>query len=120
MNYCLAWRKSQLILKKLSDTFAKARVVVYMLGAFSLIGFATAAIFGKLSWVWLVMIAVSLFILASTEAIVAYTVSGSTSSLTASKAQAIFNKDGDNQLELRNDSNDFNYQKMLNESQKGK
>ena len=53
-------------------TFTNARVVVYMLSGFGLIGFALAAIFGKLSLRWLAMIAISLFILAMTESIISY------------------------------------------------
>ena len=56
----------------LYTTFLKARTVVYILSGFGLCGFATAAIFGKLSFRWLASIAIALFTLAAAEKIVLY------------------------------------------------
>ena len=100
----------------LASTFKKIRIIVYMLGGFGFIGFAVAAIFGKLSWSWLVMITISLFVLASTEAIVLYAIGaggGKPEQIKSTWASTQFNKGTSDQLKFRDDSNDFNYQKML-------
>ena len=61
---------------KLYETFNNARVVVYILSGFGLVGLATAAIFGKLSFRWLATIAIALFVLASAEQLVKTVVEG--------------------------------------------
>ena len=104
-------------------TFTNSRVVVYALAAFGLLGFAVATIFGKLNWLWLTIITVSLFILASAEAIVSYAVrssSGTPQTMKAGWASTQFNKGTSDQLNLRDDSNDFNYETMLKNSVKVK
>ena len=101
-------------LNTLANTFRKARIVVYMLGAFGFIGFAVAAFFGKLSWSWLVMITVSLFVLSSTEAIVLYAINagkGDAKVMKSSDVHRMFN-DSENKLNLRDDSSDFDYNKI--------
>ena len=105
----------------LASTFKKIRIIVYMLGGFGFIGFAVAAIFGKLSWSWLVMITISLFVLASTEAIVLYAIGaggGKPEQIKSTWASTQFNKGTSDQLKFRDDSNDFNYDKMLEISKK--
>ena len=77
--------------------------------------FGVAAFFGKLNWTWLAMIMISLFILASTEAIVAYANKageGSPGVITYSEVEQKFN-DSSNHLQLRNDAMDFDYLKKL-------
>jgi len=73
----------------LYGTFVEARTVVYVMGGFGLIGFATAAIFGKLSWRWLAMIATALFTLAMAEKIVLYAVGADTSTPTSNFSSAL-------------------------------
>ena len=104
-------------------TFTNSRVVVYALAAFGLLGFAVATIFGKLNWLWLTIITVSLFILASAEAIVSYAVrssSGTPQPMKASWVSSQFNRGSSDKLNLRDDSNDFNYETMLKNSVKVK
>lgn len=104
---------------KMAEAFRKARVVVYMLGGFSLLAFGVAAFFGKLSWIWLVMITISLFILASTEAIIAYAHKagdGDPGVITSTWASGKFNNKTGDKLQLRNDSTDFDYNQMLKNS----
>ena len=54
----------------LLETFRETRRVVYVLSGFGLVGFSCAAIFGKISFKWLAMIAVALFTLAMAEKII--------------------------------------------------
>ena len=67
-----AWAQSafQSAYKALYETFTQVRVIVYVLSAFGLIGFAVAAIMGKFDFVWLSMIAVALFFLSAAELVV--------------------------------------------------
>ena len=60
--------------QKLYTTFTQARVVVYILSGFGLIGFSIGAIFGKISFRWLAMIAIALFMLAAADKIINYIV----------------------------------------------
>ena len=108
---------------KLYLTFTNSRAVVYGLAAFGLLGFAVATIFGKLSWLWLTIITVSLFVLASAEALISYTVragEGSVQSMSASWVKERFKSNDMGRLDLRDDSADFDYEKMLKNSVKVK
>ena len=96
---------------------------MYGLAAFGLLGFAVATIFGKLSWLWLTIITVSLFVLASAEALISYTVragEGSVQSMSASWVKERFKSNDMGRLDLRDDSADFDYEKMLKNSVKVK
>ena len=100
----------------LLETFVNLRLIVYLLSGFALVGFAFLAIMGKLDWALFTVIAISLFTLAGTEALVTYAFdagNGNPSKITADWASKQFNKGTSDQLKLRDDSNDFNYQKML-------
>ena len=61
-------------LAKLGALFKNVRSVVYLLGAFALIGFAIAAIFGKLEWKKVAVLAVGLAVLAIADRVVTYAV----------------------------------------------
>ena len=100
----------------LLETFVNLRLIVYLLSGFALVGLAFLAIMGKLDWALFTVIAISLFTLAGTEALVTYAFdagNGNPSKITADWASKQFNKGTSDQLKLRDDSNDFNYQKML-------
>ena len=58
----------------IEETFYRARDVVYVVSGFGLIGIATAAIFGKLSFRWLAMICIALATLAAADKIVGYSI----------------------------------------------
>ena len=62
------------ILTKLGALFNSVRTVVYLLGAFALVGFAIAAIFGKLQWTKVAILAVGLAVLAIADRIVNYAI----------------------------------------------
>jgi len=55
-------------------TFQNARNVVYIVSGFGLVGVASAAIFGKLSFRWLAMICIALATLAAADKIVDYSI----------------------------------------------
>ena len=59
---------------KLAVVFANVRTIVFVLGAFTLVGFAVAAIFGKLEWKKVAILAVGLAILAVASALIKYVV----------------------------------------------
>lgn len=59
-------------INKLGAVFKSVRTVVYLLGAFALIGFAVAAIFGKLQWTKVAILAVGLAVLAIADRVVSY------------------------------------------------
>ena len=87
----------------LYTTFTEARKVVYVTAGFGLIGFATAAIFGKISFRWLATIASALFILAIAEKIIMY----ATNTDTTSQMTSSFSADaGDFRLNFGNDRMD--------------
>ena len=62
--------------KTLAKVFKNVRVIVYVLGAFGLIGLALAFIFGKMPFKWLALLAVGLAIVAAADLIVSYAVKG--------------------------------------------
>lgn len=108
---------------KLAEAFKKMRIIVYILGCFSLAAFGVAAFFGKLNWAWLAMIMISLFILAATDTIVLYATTageGNPRQMTANQVSDQFNKGNPaGHLKLRDDSADFNYIKEKLKSGKG-
>ena len=53
-------------------TFKNVRMIVYILGAFGLIGIAIGGIFGKINFKWLAWLAVGLAIIAGADAIIRY------------------------------------------------
>ena len=59
----------------LKTTFKNVRVIVYILGAFGLIGIAVGGILGKINFKWLAYLAIGLAIVAAADAIVRYAVS---------------------------------------------
>jgi len=59
---------------KLAELFKNVRQVVFVLGAFALVGFAIAAIFGKLQWTKVAILAVGLAILAIASQVLQYAV----------------------------------------------
>lgn len=61
--------------QKLGDVFQNVRQIVFILGGFALVGFAVAAIFGKLEWKKVAILAVGLAILAVASQVVNYAVS---------------------------------------------
>ena len=62
--------------KTLATVFKNVRIVVYILGAFGLIGLAVAFIFGKMQFKWLALLAIGLAIVAAADLIVSYAVKG--------------------------------------------
>ena len=79
----------------LANVFKNVRVIVYILGAFGLIGLAIAFIFGKMQFKWLALLAIGLAIVAAADMIVSYAVKGgSTDQLTGD----ISNADWESQL----------------------
>ena len=58
----------------LGTTFRNVRMVVYVLGAFGLIGIAVGGILGKISFKWLAMLAIGLAIVAAADGIVRYAI----------------------------------------------
>lgn len=53
-------------------TFQNVRMIVYILGAFGLIGIAVGAIMGKINFKWLGVLAIGLAIVAGADAIIRY------------------------------------------------
>ena len=62
---------------KLGNVFKNVRTIVFVLGAFTLVGFAIAAIFGKLEWKKVAILAVGLALLAVATKVIDYVVSSS-------------------------------------------
>ena len=58
----------------LSTTFKNVRMVVYVLGAFGLIGIAVGGILGKVNFKWLAYLAIGLAIVAAADGIVRYAI----------------------------------------------
>lgn len=59
---------------KLGTVFKNVRQIVFILGGFALVGFAVAAIFGKLEWKKVAILAVGLALLAVASQVVQYAV----------------------------------------------
>ena len=60
---------------KAVDAFNGTRAIVFTIGAFALVGFAGAAIFGKIKWQWVGALAVGLGVLAVAGYIIEYAAS---------------------------------------------
>ena len=75
---CWAGNADAQIFTKASDamgkTFNNVRTIVFIMGAFALVGFAIAAIFGKLEWKKVAILAVGLALLAVASQVVKYAV----------------------------------------------
>lgn len=56
----------------MARVFNNVRVIVYILGAFGLIGIAVMAILGKMQFKWLAYLAIGLAIVAAADAVVTY------------------------------------------------
>ena len=70
-------------LRALGTVFRNVRVIVYVLGAFGLIGIAVMFILGKMQLKWLALLAIGLAIVAAADAVVTYaTKSGSSGGVT--------------------------------------
>ena len=65
--------------KLLGTTFKNVRMIVYVLGAFGLIGIAVAGILGKVPFKWLAMLAIGLAIVAAADGIVRYAIQNTAS-----------------------------------------
>lgn len=63
--------------RKLGELFKNVRQIVFIMGAFALVGFAIAAIFGKLEWKKVAILAVGLALLAVASQVVNYAVDSS-------------------------------------------
>ena len=59
---------------KMKELFGNVRTIVFIMGAFALIGFAVAAIFGKLEWKKVAILAVGLALLAVAGQVVDYAI----------------------------------------------
>ncbi len=69
----------------LASVFKNVRIIVFILGGFALVGFAIAAIFGKLDWKKVAILAVGLALLAVADQVVSYAIKasgGNTDSIT--------------------------------------
>jgi len=64
----------------LSTTFKNVRMVVYILGAFGLIGIAVGGILGKVNFKWLAYLAIGLAIVAAADGIVRYAIQNNAAS----------------------------------------
>ena len=69
---------------KLINVFKNVRTIVFVLGAFTLVGFAIAAIFGKLEWKKVAILAVGLALLAVASSVITYVVKDNNLKLTSS------------------------------------
>ena len=90
----------------LYTTFRHARNLVYILSGFGLIGFAVAAIFGKLNFRWLAMICIGLVILSGADSIIGYSISPDV------KVDASYRGIGDDNFDLDlqwNDDTDYDF-----------
>ncbi len=63
-------------MKKALQLFVHIKTIIFVVGAFGLIGIAFQAIFGKVKWTWFAGLAVGLAILAAAGAIVNYATGG--------------------------------------------
>ena len=63
-------------MKKALVLFQHIKTIIFVVGAFGLIGIAVQAIFGKAKWTWFAGLAVGLAILAAAGAIVNYATGG--------------------------------------------
>ena len=70
----------QLALNKALLLFTNVKVIIFVVGAFGLIGIAFQAIVGKVKWTWFAGLAVGLAILAAAGAVVNYATGGNISS----------------------------------------
>ena len=70
-------------MEKAVNAFQGTRALVFTIGAFALVGFAGAAIFGKIKWQWVGALAVGLGVLAVAGYIVQYAYHDSTTGVTA-------------------------------------
>lgn len=68
----------QTSIRLMSGTFKNVRVIVYVLGAFGLIGLAIGGIMGAIKWKWLGMLACGLGIIAVADGVVNYAMQGAT------------------------------------------
>ncbi len=59
---------------KMGDLFKNVRQIVFIMGGFALVGFAIAAIFGKLEWKKVAILAVGLALLAVASQVVNYAI----------------------------------------------
>lgn len=64
---------------KMGELFKNVRQIVFIMGAFALVGFAIAAIFGKLEWKKVAILAVGLALLAVASQVVNYAIDSSDS-----------------------------------------
>ena len=76
--------------KRLGYVFKNVRTVVYVLGGFALIGFAIAAIFGKLEWKKVAILAVGLALLVAAGEVVKYAVDADSQSGTVTGWEEAF------------------------------
>ena len=60
--------------EKMGNLFQNVRQIVFIMGAFALVGFAIAAIFGKLEWKKVAILAVGLALLAVASQVVNYAI----------------------------------------------
>ena len=60
---------------KMGQLFVNVRMIVFIMGGFALVGFAIAAIFGKLEWKKVAILAVGLALLAVAQQVVQYAIS---------------------------------------------
>ena len=60
----------------LKTTFKNVRMIVYVVGAFGLIGIAIGGILGKINFKWLAFLAIGLAIVAAADGIVNYAIQG--------------------------------------------
>ena len=68
---------------KLATVFKNVRQIVFILGGFALVGFAIAAIFGKLQWTKVAILAVGLALLAVASQVVEYAVTAEEGDVTS-------------------------------------
>lgn len=66
-----AWQRA---FKTLINVFNNVRTLVYVIGAFGLIGIAIGGIMGKIKWVWLGYLAAGLAIVAGADMIIRWAV----------------------------------------------
>ena len=67
---------------KLGDLFKNVRQIVFILGGFALVGFAIAAIFGKLEWKKVAILAIGLALLAVASQVVNYAIDSESGGVT--------------------------------------
>ena len=59
-------------IKKATELFTNAKMVIFVVGGFGLIALAFQAIFGKIKWAWFAALAFGLAIIAAAGAIIKY------------------------------------------------